>query len=130
MVPGRRILAIDPGIVNLAWASVQITSLDPVALAVRAYGNEDVTRRCRRPDCALDKTSVELWDRLTHVDAHVIGPEIARADRVLLERQPPGGLGEVTAFFYAHYRDKVEFVPPRAGSISTRSTIGLLQLTA
>jgi hypothetical protein len=106
-----RIVAIDPGILNLAWVAATLT-FRPLRMTVDAYGNEDVTRPCAVRGCELRHTR-ELWDRLAHVDAHTIRAYAAVADRVLLERQPPGGLGEVTGFFYSRY-PTATFVHPRS----------------
>ena len=106
-----RIVAVDPGILNLAWVAATVT-FRPVRMTVTAYGNEDVTRPCAVPGCEL-RRSRELWDRLRHTDEHVIRAHAARADHVLLERQPPQGLGEVTGFFYSRY-PTAAFVHPRS----------------
>ena len=109
----RRILAIDAGILNLGWAVAEYTTHRVSDLRVLAYGNEDVTRACRVEGCSLPH-SRELWDRLHHTHAHVLRDYAEEADTVLLERQPPGGLGEVTAFFYSMYRDKATYIHPRS----------------
>ena len=111
MAAAVRVVAIDPGIVNLAWV-VATVSFNPVRMVVMAYGNEDTTRECVVPGCGL-KRSRELWDRLRHTDEHVIRPHAATADHVLVERQPPQGLGEVSSFFYSRY-PQTELVHPRS----------------
>ena len=114
MVHGRmlRILSIDAGILNLGWC---VADACPRLgqITVCAYGNEDVTEPCRVPGCTLPHTK-ELWDRLGHVHEHTLRGYAEEADHVLLERQPPGGLGEVTAFFYSKYRAKTTYVHPRS----------------
>ena len=82
-------------------------------MTIDAYGNENITKSCTTRGCRL-RRSRELWDRLTHADEHVIRPHASRADYVLLERQPPGGLGEVTGFFYSQYLASAIFVHPRS----------------
>ena len=105
-----RLLSIDPGVVNLGWAVVQGCR---ESMRVVAYGCENTTRACTVRGCRLPRTR-ELWDRLEHTYAHVLAPHAAAADRILLERQPPGGLGEVVSFFYSKHKDKVVRIHPRS----------------
>jgi hypothetical protein len=117
-----KVLAIDAGILNLGWACmrgqapgrhVPAARRRPQHFEVTTYGSEDTTQSCRVRDCKLPRTN-ELWDRLAHTHEHVLQEWCHWADHIVLERQPPGGLGEVNAFFYNLYRDKVTKVSPRS----------------
>ena len=105
-----RVLSIDPGIVNLGWC-VAVGEPRGTDMQIETYGSEDVTRSCYRPDCDLPRTR-ELWDRLEHAYAHVLEPHCTAVDRIVIERQPPGGLTEVVSFFYSKHRAKVNIVHP------------------
>lgn len=108
----RTILAIDPGILNLGWVLVRGRHRDgrrPAEMAVVRHGLENLTRPCREPGCTLPR-SRELWDRLGHT--HAVPCD--EADVIVVERQPPGGLGEVVSFFYERHGPKVVRVHPRS----------------
>jgi hypothetical protein len=101
-----RLLSIDPGVTHLGWCVARGRTSHGVSsgtkgasMEVLAHGTEDTTRPCRVPGCAIPKTR-ELWDRLGHTWAHTLREHAEAADHVLVERQPPGGLGEVVSFVY------------------------------
>lgn len=87
---------------NLGYVYARV---DAPHIEVRTYGNVDITRETR---------SRELWDRLVDVEARLLGPLAREADVVLIERQPPTGIGTITAFWYSRYRDKIVLVHPRS----------------
>ena len=111
-----RILSIDPGVVNLGWRGVEGrcgNSAQKPLMNVVAYVCENTTRACTVRGCTLPKTR-ELWDRLEHTYAHALRDHAEAADHIVLERQPPGGLGEVVSFFYSKHKGKVIRVHPRS----------------
>lgn len=103
------LLAVDVGIVNLAYAVLDDAE-------VRTFGVVDLTmlrhRRVPRWECGLCHGN-SLSDRVAHfVQEH--RPLFDDADVVLIEQQPPGGHQAVEQLLYAAFREKAHLVSPTA----------------
>lgn len=69
-------------------------------------------KRVKRSDCKLHHTS-EVADYFSHF-VQEYGHHLEEADKILIERQPPGGLTNVEALILFTFRDKVELVSPNS----------------
>ena len=69
-------------------------------------------KKIKRCNCKLYHTS-ELVDYFSHF-VQEFGEYLDQADKILIERQPPGGLTNVEALFMYTYRDKIELISPNS----------------
>lgn len=101
-------VAIDPGIVNLGYAVLDLVK-DPRTVVVREYGNIDTTE---------DASKKELWHRIEYAHDTYLREHCEAADVVVVERQPLTSLQLVMGFFlqrYGQYPDgKTQFVSPNS----------------
>ena len=104
------LLCVDVGLVNLGVALVEATGGDDLVCHLAEC--VDVTDFGCGPGCPLRHEAVPVdW-----VD-HFLGrfeDALARADKVLIERQPPGGFRCVEQLLYRACREKAVLVQPRS----------------
>ena len=107
-----RVLAVDVGIVHLALVDATLGA--HVVDAVHSVHLVNLTKlkhtRTKECECALPHTK-ELGDRLAHF-LQEYGHLFARADAVLVERQPITGLQSVQMYLHQSYRSKVHLLSP------------------
>lgn len=109
-----RIAAVDVGVTNLAVTWVHVDSNRSVVVeGTRRIDISILTHnRVTRPQCTLHHGN-SATDRIEHfLQEH--GEVLDRADVVLIEQQPPGGLAHVEQLLFSRYRNKAHLCSPVA----------------
>lgn len=110
-----RIVAVDVGICNLAYVEVD-TGEDNLEPQVNIISTQCIDLRVMqhirisRSDCALYHSN-DACDRVDHfIQDHLVMLE--RADRILIERQPPVGLVHIEQLLLTRFRSKAQLCSP------------------
>jgi hypothetical protein len=105
-----RVVAIDVGLQNLALAECEVTDYNEVELLWA--GLDDITDfQCSGTGCLLPHEPIEA-DWVAHLHRRH-AERFARADVVLVERQPPQGFRGVEQLLVFLERSKARLVQPR-----------------
>jgi hypothetical protein len=109
------VVSIDIGYHNLGMVN-SIVDDKTYEIKILDVFKIDITKiihkKIKRYDCKLYHTS-ELSDYFSHF-VQEFGDILDQADKILIERQPPGGLTNVEALFVYTYRDKIELISPNS----------------
>lgn len=102
------IVGIDVGYKNLGLVQVFINDeFDPLVEFAKRINLTTV--KCK-PDCSIPHTN-EVADLVAHfVEAY--RDILYSADKILIERQPPGGLTNVESLLVYIFREKIEIISP------------------
>ena len=109
------VVSIDVGYHNLGMVNsfvddetfeIKVNDIFKINLA------EIFHKKVKRSNCELYHTS-ELADYFSHF-VQEYGDYLEKADKILIERQPPGGLTNVEALFVYTYRNKIELISPNS----------------
>ena len=109
------VVSIDIGYHNLGMVNSYIDN-ETYEIKILDIFKIDLTKifhkKIKRFDCKIHHTS-ELVDYFSHF-VQEFGDILDKADNILIERQPPGGLTNVEALFMYTYRDKIELISPNS----------------
>lgn len=107
------IIAIDIGYYNLGFVKVRVQDGTPDVLMARKV---DITRyeheRVSQCECRLHH-SREMADYVLHF-IQEYRDHLEEADKILVERQPPGGFGAIETLIVATFREKVDVISPNS----------------
>jgi hypothetical protein len=104
-----KLLGIDVGYRNLALVLVDYSQGE----ITREFCERiDITEYCCDHTCELEHTS-HIVDYIDHVIQRHRGV-FDRADTILIERQPPGGLVAVESLLYSKFRKKSILISPNS----------------
>lgn len=107
------IIGIDIGYYNLGFVKVHVRDCVPTVLVAKKIDITNYTHNTvPRCDCTLHH-SREMADYVLHF-IQENSPDLRDADKIIVERQPPGGFGAIESLIVAYFRDKVEVVSPNA----------------
>jgi len=118
-----RLLGFDVGVVHLAFVVVNVSDdwfqydrPDPACVTVEQVRRVDlcqpVHRRVPRAQCRLHH-SREMTDRVAHfLQEYELDWDVESLDRVLIERQPLGGLVHVESLLFSHFRERAQKISP------------------
>ena len=113
------IVSIDVGILHLGVVCCDVTWEQ---IEVKNVALIDITKRCRHSNCTLNHTN-HIVDRVDHF-IQGYKTMLDKADRILIEKQPPVGLISVEQLLFDRLRDKVEFIYP----VSVHKHFGIRKL--
>ena len=109
------VVSIDIGYHNLGMVN-SIVDDKTYEIKILDVFKIDITKiihkKIKRYDCKLYHTS-ELSDYFSHF-VQEFGEYLDKADKILIERQPPGGLTNVESLLMYTYRDKIELISPNS----------------
>jgi hypothetical protein len=110
----RRVLSFDVGIINLAYVKCVVDVEQWTVIKVEDARVIDLTRlphlRVPEDQCQLPH-SRDIYDRMSHFFQE-FDPTFVDVDRVVIERQPLGGLCHVEQLLFGHFRSRAFLVLP------------------
>lgn len=110
------LVSIDVGLKNLALVLFYWDGNPRNDPALIRYYRVDLTNmshdRVERSKCLIPHTN-EMADRVAHF-LQEYAAVFSWADKILIERQPPGGLLEIHSLLLFKYRSKAELVSPNS----------------
>ena len=105
------LLCVDIGLINMGIAVVNVTN--PNKMECKLAARVDITDfRCKGTTCTLSHEAMPV-DWVAHF-LRDYKTEFESCDKVLLERQPPGGFRCIEQLLYQAYRQKTVFIQPRS----------------
>lgn len=107
------IVGIDIGYYNLGIVKVRVEEGVPqVLLACKVDLTQYTHNRVPQCECRLHH-SREMADYVLHF-IQEYRDHLDEADKILVERQPPGGFGAIETLIVATFREKVEMISPNS----------------
>lgn len=107
------IIGIDIGYYNLGIVKVRVEEGVPTVLMARKVDMTQYTHtRVPQCECRLHH-SREMADYVLHF-IQEYSDHLDDADRILVERQPPGGFGAIETLIVATFREKVDVISPNS----------------
>jgi hypothetical protein len=110
------VLSFDVGLIHLGFVKARI---DPTAWTLENIERVECVDLSSIPHRRVPLSSCRLYHTRTACDQiqHFLqeySDELSGVDRVLIERQPPGGLLHVEQLLFTFFRDKAQLISPQS----------------